>query len=68
VNGVTAASSVDAATGVVTLGAAPGVGAAVSASFSFDTPVRFDSDRIEVTLESFEAGRMAAMPLIEVRV
>ena len=67
VGGAAAACSVDTATGLVTLSAAAGVGAAVTASFSFDTPVRFDSDRIEVTLESFEAGRMAAMPLIEVR-
>ncbi|KQS54016.1 glycoside hydrolase family 24 [Brevundimonas sp. Leaf363] len=68
VNGVAAPCAVDAATGLATLPTAPGVGAAVSASFQFDTPVRFDSDRIEVTLESFDAGRMAAMPLIEVRV
>lgn len=60
--------AVDAATGMATLGEAPGVGAAVTAGFEFDTPVRFDADRIEVTLESFEAGRMAAVPLIEVRV
>ena len=33
-----------------------------------DVPVRFDADRIETTLESFDAGRMAAVPLIEVRV
>jgi uncharacterized protein (TIGR02217 family) len=62
------AFSVDAATGVVTLTAPPGEGVAVTAGFEFDTPVRFDADRIEVTLESFEAGRMAAVPLIEVRV
>ena len=60
--------TVDAATGEVTLAAAPPVGAAVTAGFEFDVPVRFDADRIEVTLESFEAGRMAAVPLIEVRV
>lgn len=60
--------SVDAATGGVTLAAPPAAGAAVTAGFEFDTPVRFDADRIEVTLESFEAGRMAAVPLIEVRV
>ena len=59
---------VDAATGEVTLAVAPPVGAAVTAGFEFDVPVRFDADRIEVTLESFEAGRMAAVPLIEVRV
>lgn len=59
---------VDPTNGTVTLDAPPGPGAAVTAGFEFDTPVRFDSDRIEVTLESFDAGRMAAVPLIEVRV
>ena len=71
VNGVELAAAtfaVNAATGIVTLDAAPDAGAAVTAGFEFDTPVRFDADRIEVTLESFDAGRMAAVPLIEVRV
>ena len=62
------AFTVDALTGEVTLATAPDAGAAVTAGFAFDTPVRFDADRIEVTLESFNAGRMAAVPLIEVRV
>ena len=60
--------AVEATTGLVTLDGAPDAGEAVSAGFEFDTPVRFDADRIEVTLESFDAGRMAAVPLIEVRV
>ena len=60
--------SADAATGLVTLTAAPAAGQAVSAGFEFDVPVRFDSDRIDVTLEGFEAGRLVAVPLIEVRV
>ncbi len=69
VNGVeTTAFSVDPATGQVTLAAAPASGAVVTAGFVFDVPVRFDADRIEMTLESFGAGRMVAMPLIEVRV
>ncbi len=71
IDGVELAASgfaVDAATGAVTLNAPPDAGAAVTAGFDFDTPVRFDADRIEVTLESFDAGRMAAVPLIEVRV
>ncbi len=59
---------VDAATGVVTLQTAPADGAVVTAGFEFDVPVRFDADRLDVTLESFAAGRMAAVPLIEVRV
>lgn len=62
------AFAVDVTTGEVTLDAAPGAGVAVTAGFLFDTPVRFDADRLEVTLESFDAGRMAAVPLIEVRV
>ena len=59
---------IDAASGRVTLATAPGEGEPVTAGFLFDTPVRFDADRIEVTLESFGAGRMTAMPLIELRV
>lgn len=62
------AFAVDYATGLITLDEAPPVGSVVTAGFEFDTPVRFDTDRIEVTLESFGAGRMTAAPLIEVRV
>jgi uncharacterized protein (TIGR02217 family) len=60
--------AVDGTTGEVTLEVPPGDGEAVTAGFEFDTPVRFDADRIDVTLENFDAGRMAAVPLIEVRV
>ena len=60
--------AVAATTGVVTLDVPPGAGAVVTAGFEFDVPVRFDADRIEVTLDSFDAGRMAAVPLIEIRV
>ena len=69
VNGVeTTTFALDHLTGEVTLATPPISGAVVTAGFVFDTPVRFDADRIEVTLESFGAGRMVAMPLIEVRV
>lgn len=63
-----AAFDIDPATGVITLHEPPEAGAAVTAGFEFDVPVRFDTDRIDVTLESFAAGRMAAVPLIELRV
>ena len=62
------AFAIDAVTGLAMLETPPGTGEVVTAGFEFDTPVRFDADRIEVTLESFDAGRMAAVPLIEVRV
>jgi uncharacterized protein (TIGR02217 family) len=60
--------SVDATSGLVTLTKAPPKGAVVTAGFSFDTPVRFDTDRLDVTLEDFAAARLVAVPLIEVRV
>lgn len=59
--------SVDALTGVVTLDVAPGVSAAVTAGFLFDVPVRFDTDRLDVELTSFDAAEAPAIPLIEVR-
>lgn len=69
VDGVeTSAFELDATAGLITMGDAPHHGAVVTAGFEFDTPVRFDSDRIEVTLESFNAGRMAALPLVEIRI
>ena len=65
---VASAFSVDTTTGVVTLNAAPAVGAAVKAGFEFDTPARFDADRLDVTLEGFAAARVTACALVEVRV
>ena len=62
------AFGVDATTGLVTLATAPAAGAAVTAGFEFDTPVRFDLDRLDVTLEGFSAGRVSACALVEVRV
>lgn len=57
---------VDAATGVVTLDAAPAAGATVSAGFSFDVPVRFDIDRLDINLTAFRAGQVPSVPLVEV--
>lgn len=62
------AFAVDAATGLVTLAAPAAAGAMVTAGFLFDTPVRFDLDRLDVTLEGFGAARVGAIPLVEVRV
>ena len=58
--------TVDSATGIITLNAAPEEGAAITAGFSFDTPVRFDIDRLDLSLDGFGAGRAMAVPLIEI--
>ena len=44
----------------------PPSGAVVQAGFAFDVPVRFDTDRIDVNLEAFRAGRIPAIPLVEI--
>jgi uncharacterized protein (TIGR02217 family) len=61
---------VDTATGIVTFlpGAIPGMGEAVTAGFQFDVPVRFDTDRLNVNLASFEAGEAVSVPVLEIRV
>lgn len=58
----------DAATGLVTfaVGHAPPPGAAVTAGFLFDVPVRFDTDAIEVDLSAFEAGEIPRIPIVEI--
>lgn len=58
---------VDGATGLVSLAAPPPVGAEVTAGFEFDVPVRFDTDRIAVSVASFQAGDLPQVPVIEVR-
>ena len=67
VDGVVAEAEVDALTGIVTLAVAPDEGAAVTASFTFDVPVRFDTDRLDIELSSFDAAEAPSIPLIEVR-
>lgn len=58
--------SVDAATGLVTLTIAPAIGVEVRAGFAFDTPARFDADRLDVALDAFDAGRVVSLSLVEV--
>ncbi len=61
-----AAFSVDATTGAVMLLTPPPVGAAVTAGFMFDTPVRFDVDRLDLSLDGFGAGRALSVAMIEI--
>ena len=59
---------VDAATGIVTFkpGKVPAAGT-IRAGFEFDVPVRFDTDRIDIDLAQFDAGRIPSIPLVEIR-
>ena len=59
--------SVDTTTGVVTFSAAPGAGVAVTAGFEFDVPVRFDSDQMDLTIETYQLGSWGQIPVLEIR-
>ncbi len=47
--------------------AVPAPGATVTAGFLFDVPVRFDTDRLEINLRSFDAGLIPSIPIVEIR-
>jgi len=61
--------TLDATTGIVTFlaGHIPPNGAAVTAGFLFDVPVRFDTDYLEVDLSAFAAGAIPKIPLVEIK-
>lgn len=59
--------SVDTATGIVTFSSTvPPDGEIVRAGYEFDVPVRFDTDKLSVNYEFYQAGS-ANVPLVEVR-
>ena len=60
--------TVDEATGFVTFTDAPDHGVEITAGFEFDVPVRFDTDRLETSVQSFSAGEIPSVPIVEVRV
>lgn len=59
---------VDGTTGQITFATPPAVGEQVTAGFEFDVPVRFDTDRIQVSVASFQAGEVPNVPVVEVRI
>jgi uncharacterized protein (TIGR02217 family) len=60
--------SVDMVTGVVSFFVAPAAGVSVTAGFEFDVPVRFDTDRIQTSAATFQAGEVPDVPVVELRV
>ncbi|HRM74719.1 MAG TPA: DUF2460 domain-containing protein [Paracoccus sp. (in: a-proteobacteria)] len=58
---------VNTAAGLITFAEPPENGGSVTAGFEFDVPVRFDTDRIAVSVASFQAGDLPQVPVVEVR-
>jgi uncharacterized protein (TIGR02217 family) len=47
--------------------AIPAAGLAVTAGYEFDVPVRFDAERLSISLTAFKAGQIPSIPLVEVQ-
>jgi uncharacterized protein (TIGR02217 family) len=64
------AYAVDHGTGIVTFlaGHIPAAGAAITAGFEFDVPVRFDSDKLEINIQGVHHGAIPSIPIVEIRV
>ncbi|MGA9252608.1 MAG: DUF2460 domain-containing protein [Roseobacter sp.] len=60
--------NVDLSTGIVTFARAPDPAMQITAGFEFDVPVRFDTDSIQTSVASFQAGEIPTVPIMEVRV
>ena len=67
VDGVATAAWLPGNLGGIDFAVAPPPGAAVTAGFAFDVPVRFDTDRIDAGAGGWHSGDAASVPLIEVR-
>lgn len=68
-DGVEAVSgwTVNTATGLVTFTTAPASGVQVTADFDFDVPVRFDSDQMDITIETYQLGSWGQIQVLEIR-
>ena len=58
---------VNVTTGLITFTTAPAAGVDITADFEFDVPVRFDTDHMAVTIESYRLHRWQPIPILELR-
>lgn len=63
---MTSGWSVDAGSGLVGFATPPASGADITAGFLFDVPVRFDTDRLDIELASFDGAEAPSIPLVEI--
>lgn len=59
--------TVNPETGEVTFALPPDLGTRITAGFEFDVPVRFDTDSIQTSVASFQAGDVPTVPVVEIR-
>ncbi len=59
--------ALDPITGRLVFSMPPLAGAEITAGYEFDVPVRFDTDRLEVSYAGFAAGDVPNVPVVEIR-
>jgi uncharacterized protein (TIGR02217 family) len=59
--------AVDVTLGLVTFSVPPAAAQVISASFQFDVPVRFDTDKLSASLDAYGIHSWLDIPLVEVR-
>jgi uncharacterized protein (TIGR02217 family) len=65
---VEAGINIDFTTGIVTFDLAPKQDEEITADFEFDVPVRFDTDHLDLSMDSFNVGSWRNITLVEVRI
>ena len=60
--------TVDPTVGAIEFSQPPDSGLEITAGFEFDVPVRFDTDRIQISMATFQAGDLPRVPVVEIRV
>lgn len=60
--------TINSTTGEITFAVAPPNEAQITAGYEFDVPVRFDTDMIQTSVATFQAGEMPDIPVVEIRI
>lgn len=59
--------TVDINTGLITFNSPPADGAVIAVTCEFDVPVRFDTDKLDITAFTALAGTIGSLTIVEVR-
>jgi uncharacterized protein (TIGR02217 family) len=60
--------NIDFTKGIVTFNIPPRIDEEIMADFEFDVPVRFDTDHLDLSMDSFNIGSWGNIPLVEIRI
>ncbi len=60
--------AIDTSTGIITFTSAPANSTIITVDAEFDVPVRFDTDQMDIMMETDTLGRWSNIPVVEVRI